>query len=296
MEKSAAASLCPLCEGVLRNWVVKQGRQVQRCENCGLVWVPAGVATGLSGVSIYEEETPIFMRDGNAEYYMDDRHIENFVDKLKWVESYLSSGSRLLDAGANYGHFLKVAGERYDAVGFDISPAAVRWSVEHFGVRNQVASIYEIPPTIGRQFDAVVSFDVIEHIPDARAALRALANLLRDGGLLFLSTPDAGSMTARLMGKHWHYLDPVQHIALFNRRNLGTLLQETGFEPVAFRSMGHNYKLSYVMDRLCYLHGAGVLGPALRAARWLLKPVANLSLKINLGDVVGVVAQRKQSR
>lgn len=286
------ASACPVCGGILADWVVKQQRQIQRCQKCALLWVPAGVAVGPSGASIYEEETPIFMLDGNADYYMDEGHIENFVSKLNWVEKYLPAKSRLLDAGANYGHFLKVASDRYDAVGFDISPAAVRWSVERFGVRNRIASIYDIPSDLGAPFDGVVSFDVIEHVPDPGAALTNLASLVKPGGLLFLSTPDAGSLVARLMGQRWHYLDPVQHIVLFNRANLTRLLRKTGFEPIAFRSVGHRYRLSYILDRLTYLHGRGMIGAILRAARALMRPFGAIPITLNLGDVMGVVARR----
>lgn len=283
---------CPVCGGSLHNWVIKQERQIQRCEDCRLLWVPAGVATGPSGVSIYEEETPIFMRDGNADYYMDEGHIENFVNKLNWVSEYLPAGRRLLDAGANYGHFLKVASEQYDAVGFDISPAAVKWSIKQFGVRNRVASIYDVPSDLGPPFDGVVSFDVIEHLPDPRSALRNLAALVKPGGLLFLSTPDAGSLVARAMGHRWHYLDPIQHIVLFNRNNLARLLRETGFEPVSFRSVGHRYRLSYILDRLIYLHGKGALGSLLRLVQSMSRPVEAMPVALNLGDVVGVVARR----
>src|SRR4030042_1495285 len=53
-------------------------------------------------------------------------------------------GARLLDAGANYGHFLKIAQERYDVEGFDVSPTAVRYSIGQFGVRNRQAPIYDV--------------------------------------------------------------------------------------------------------------------------------------------------------
>lgn len=266
---------------------------MERCTRCDLIWVPAGVAIGASGVSIYEEEVPIFAQEGNADYYLDPAQLDNFRDKLAWVRSVLRDGATLLDAGANYGHFLAVAGELYRARGFDISPAAVAWSRDRFGVDNRVASIYALPAELAGPFDAIVSFDVIEHVDDPRRALRSMHDALQPGGLMFLTTPDAGSVVARLLGARWHYLDPIQHIVLFNRRNLAQLLDETGFEVVAMRTIGHRYRVSYVLDRLCYLHRESLLGAALRLLRGLARPFAGLSLRIDAGDVMGVVARRR---
>jgi 2-polyprenyl-6-hydroxyphenyl methylase/3-demethylubiquinone-9 3-methyltransferase len=40
----------------------------------------------------------------------------------------------------------------------------------------------------GRNFDAVVCFEVVEHVPDVGAFLKTLASLVRPGGLMLLST------------------------------------------------------------------------------------------------------------
>jgi len=266
---------------------------VQRCAGCRLVLVPAGVATGATGVSIYEEEVPIFAADGNLDYYLDDAQFENFRIKLDWVRRHLPDGAHLLDAGANYGHFLKIAQAVYRAEGFDISPAAVAYSCAQFGVDNVVASIYALPVERAGPYDGVVNFDVIEHVDDPRRALKALHAAMKPGALLFVTTPDTGSLVARLMGLRWHYLDPVQHIVLFDRVNLESLLAQTGFEVLAMRTIGHRYRVSYVLDRLCYLNRDGMLSVLMRLARWLLRPLRGLSVAINAGDVMGVVARRR---
>jgi 2-polyprenyl-3-methyl-5-hydroxy-6-metoxy-1,4-benzoquinol methylase len=287
-----ASDPCLVCGGLRQEWGVKQGRRVQRCVACKLVIVPAGVATGPTGVSIYEEAEPIFVADGNRDYYLDDAQFENFRVKLDWVRKYIPEGSRLLDAGANYGHFLKVAQGGFRAEGFDISPAAVAYAQSHFAAQNVVASIYELPPVRQGPYDGVVNFDVIEHVEDPRRALASLHSVMKPSALLFVTTPDARSPVARAMGMRWHYLDPIQHIVLFGRDNLRSLLAQTGFEVVETRTIGHRYRLSYVLDRLLYLNRDGVLALPLRLARWALKPLGGMSITINLGDVMGLVARR----
>src|SRR5262249_55813400 len=82
-----------------------------------------------------------------------------------------------------------------------------------------------------------------------------------------------GSAVARLLGRRWHYVDPVQHLRLFTRDNLRRLLEAAGFEVLAVRALGHRYRLRYVMSRLRYLHPHGALGWAAAAGQRALRPL-----------------------
>jgi SAM-dependent methyltransferase len=254
--------------------------------------VPDGLVRNDKGESIYEEEEPIFLKDGNEQYYLDETNLLSCRAKVRWVEESLPRGRRLLDVGANFGHFLKEAGTVFDATGIEISKAAVERSAELFGVKNHVGSIYELPPEAKGPWEAVTLWDVIEHVPDPKGALEAIRDLLAPGGRLYLSTPDAGSAVARAMGRRWHYLDPVQHIVLFGRKNLSDLLERTGFRVRETRSFGHHYRVGYVLDRLAYLHGDGALGRVVKPVLTTARVLDGRSVYINLRDVMGIAAER----
>jgi hypothetical protein len=149
------------------------------------------------------------------------------------------------------------------------------------------------PPTPEAPWDAISCWDVIEHLAEPPEALARLRGLLRPRGWLFVSTPDAGSLVARALGRRWHYLDPVQHITVFSRSNLRVLLERSGYEVVHMRAMGHSYRVRYVLDRLAFLHDRGVAGGVLRLARALARPLAGLSVYLQLGDVVVAAARRR---
>ena len=283
---------CLACGRGGRFWTKKAGRDVWRCASCGLLWVPEGLVVGEGGASIYEGDTPIFLQDGNEAYYLDDTNLISCRQKVDWLAEHVREGARVLDAGANFGHFLSVARDRFDAVGVELSRAAVAWSREHFQVENHAASIYDLPKELAGPYDAVTLFDVIEHVPQPREAIEALKRVLAPGGIMFLSTPDAGSAVARAMGSRWHYLDPVQHIVLFNRANLSRLLEDAGLEVLGTRTFGHHYRVGYVLDRLAYLHADGMLGRATQVARVVGQPAAKRTMYLNLGDVMGVFARR----
>lgn len=284
---------CLACDRPGAFWTQKSGRDVWRCSTCKLVWVPDGLLVDDTGATIYEGDTPIFLKDGNERYYLDETNLISARAKLSWVREHAMPGGALLDVGANFGHFLSVAREPYRAVGVELSSAAVAWSRKHFDVQNYEASIYEMPAEIAGPYDVVTLFDVIEHIPDPHEALAALRRVLRAGGVLAISTPDTGSAVARLMGPRWHYLDPVQHIVLFDRTNLSSVLDRAGFDVVEVRSLGHHYRVGYIADRLAYLNPSGLLGRVTKLGQSVARPVAERSLQLNFGDVMGLIARAR---
>lgn len=241
------------------------------------------------GRSIYESDR--FIVDEQADYYRDASTLDAARDKLAWVVRHSRGGGRLLDVGANLGYFAREAATRFDAIGIEPGAQTVSWGREHLGAPVQVGSIEDPHPEFTRRFDAITMFDVIEHLPDPAQALARCREWLAPGGRLFLTTPDTGSLMARLLGRHWYYIDLTEHISLFSRQSLSTLLARTGFRIVATRTIGRSYKLSYIERRLGQLS----------TDAWALRPLHVLSLPLrfatrgriplNLGDVMGVVAE-----
>ena len=291
-ESAPAAAPCPVCAAPARPWFVKAGRGIARCSSCRVIFVPEGLARTATGATIYEADAPVFLADGNDEYYLDDEsNLASAREKVAWMRG-LVGGGRLLDVGSGFGHFLQAASGHYTASGLELGPLAVERARARFGVACDVGSVYAMPEKLAASCDAVTAWDFIEHVPDPVGALAAMRAALRPGGHVFLSTPDARSLAARGLGRHWHYLDPVQHIVLFGRETLGRALERAGFEPIAWRSFGHHYRLRYVFDRLRYLH-RGPLRWGATLGRALAAPVLDRPIYVRLGDVLGVAARRR---
>ena len=83
--------------------------------------------------------------------------------------------------------------------------------------------------TLERQYDAVVSYDVIEHSEDPRAFFRELAALVRPGGLLAIGTPNAENVSIHRAG------DPSLHVPyhrhILSENALKELGKQTGCPP-----------------------------------------------------------------
>jgi 2-polyprenyl-6-hydroxyphenyl methylase/3-demethylubiquinone-9 3-methyltransferase len=106
---------------------------------------------------------------------------------------------RVLDVGCGTGFLLERLAERgYVGVGVDLSPESVEIAgrrLEEIGagdrLRAVVGSAYEPPEG---PFDLITLTDVLEHLEDPVACLRALRARLAPGGLLVISTPNRRSL------------------------------------------------------------------------------------------------------
>jgi len=283
---------CLICSGDGVAWIVAGSRELRRCRRCRFAWIVQGVKRALNGQSIYEDASPAFFSDQQADYYLDESAVEAARAKRDWVAGYAQPGARLLDIGANLGLFVREAAVHFRASGVEPSANVVAWARREVGADLEVGSIDDELDRFHGQMDVVTMFDVLEHLPDPDRALHRCYQLLRPGGHLFLTTPDAGSVMSRLLGRHWYYVDMDEHVALFTRENARTVLERTGFEQLDARTIGRSYRFSYIRRRLQFLGSRAPLLRAAYAATWPLRFWPSARVTLDFGDVMGLVARR----
>jgi SAM-dependent methyltransferase len=168
---------------------------------------------------------------------------ENFRDIVDLARRLARPGaSSLLDVGCAHGWFLETARERFEALG--IEPDAVvggRTAARGLPVRQGYFPDALQP---GEAFDIIVFNDVIEHIPDIRAALNACHARLNEGGLLILNLPNSAGFFYRLskafaklgwrspFERLWQKDLPSPHVHYFRPANLERLVVKHGFVRV----------------------------------------------------------------
>jgi 2-polyprenyl-3-methyl-5-hydroxy-6-metoxy-1,4-benzoquinol methylase len=121
--------------------------------------------------------------------------------------------------------------------GIEIAQDEAAWGQEQFNL-NIVPTIEDLT-LVGRQFDIITLWDVIEHVPDVHFLLQHCFNLLHPGGVLVLKTPNADGLLIKPAWWSWAYLQlywlmvypaiPHQHIYHFTPTVMKYILQDDGF-------------------------------------------------------------------
>ena len=85
--------------------------------------------------------------------------------------------------------------------GLDVSGFAVEYVTENFGHNAYNMSVLNADHLEPDSYSLISMWDVIEHVPDPRAHIERIADLLHSGGYFALITPDVGSFVAKMTGK-----------------------------------------------------------------------------------------------
>jgi 2-polyprenyl-3-methyl-5-hydroxy-6-metoxy-1,4-benzoquinol methylase len=276
---------CPLCgrDEADERWR-KDGLRVVRCRSCALVYVnPRLTMQALD--RMYNAQTISRMQ-----YYVQTASDDapSFRRRLEWLEARRAPG-RLLDVGCGPGTFLTVARERgWSGRGVDINAASVAHCPE-LGL-DAVTGPFPHPELGPGPYDAIVFNDVIEHLPEPRVAIAEARRLLAPGGAVLISTPDVGALMARISGRRWLHLKPIEHLTSFDRRTIARLLGEAGLQVVLCRSIGRNRSLGLILDRL------STYAPRVSRVACSIVPrglAERLSLPLDPGDEMAVLAVAK---
>jgi len=157
--------------------------------------------------------------------------------RLELVRPLLRSAGarRVLDAGAGAGDVVgALAADGLDVAGLDISEGALALARErHPDVTFVRHSVEELPwPVEPGSFDAVIAFEVIEHLLNPRALLEGARQALRPGGHVALSTPYHGlakNLALVLTRFDRHFDIEGDHVRFFSDGALRRLAEDTGF-------------------------------------------------------------------
>lgn len=147
----------------------------------------------------------------------------------------------MLEIGCGQGGFAVRLARRYRYIG--IEPDTASWRIartrlEGLGeVRNGDLSVVGAD----EQFDLVCAFEVLEHIPDDRAALAGWLQHVRPGGWLLLSAPAWPDRFAA-----WDEM--VAHQRRYDPRELAQVLAGLGLEDVEATAFGA--PLGYVLEAM----------------------------------------------
>lgn len=181
------------------------------------------------------------------------------IDKALLPES--GRRGNFLDVGAATGILLDVAAQRgWEPYAVELNPYSARILREKFGTERVFEGELANYPVCGESFDVITMTDVLEHVLDIQTTLRTIATLMKDGGVLCITTPRIDSFSRVLLGRAWlHFKE--EHIQYFSRRGIVFALKDAGFEQIQVCCHCKHLTVAYVHQQLQAFH------------HWLLTPM-----------------------
>lgn len=209
----------------------------QICTQNGYQWVQFLDSEFVRLAKIPEEVESLAIQDATVTAGYIDSYRKKISSKFrrsfqraKYLRKHLRSGQSVLDIGSNIGFFVESC-RLLNMIphGLDINEGLVDEAKRIFPHCDFTATALEdFKP--GKTYDGIYCSEVIEHVIDPVDFVSKILMLLKDHGVLYLTTPSAdeylsGYEVKRDMGAPDHKL-------YFNQRNIIIFLREVGFSKI----------------------------------------------------------------
>jgi SAM-dependent methyltransferase len=219
---------CNLCGATTTSPVlVNCGLTIVRCRSCNLVYVnPRPTEDALR--AYYALPDLLDHKSWSSYRRHTARQLgalwgERFRDVQRWRSG---AGTRLFDLGAGYGDFLHVAARAgWVTTGLEFSPAVARVAQEQYGIALHVGAL-ETVDLAPDSLDVVSLWHVLEHMPDPRATLARLRQLLQPEGILVIEVPNIAFAVRR---SYEYPLSATLHLYHFSNTTLSRTVHGAGF-------------------------------------------------------------------
>lgn len=226
----------------------------------------------------------------------------------------LVSGKRVLDiaSGEGYGtHILAQCAAH--VTGVDISPEAVAHATEKYATQNTtfLEGGTGAIPLPDASVDVVVSFETLEHVREQEVMLQEIRRVLRDDGILIISTPNKPIYNSSIDDNEFHLkeLEREDFIALLNAQfahitllgqkvMFGSLMGGTGGDTCLLRQKEESARAERLLfpdQAMYYIALAGNGPPPSVGATFFEYPLGKSSLSSNLHGQLEALEERRRA-
>ncbi len=148
---------------------------------------------------------------------------------LDFVARHVPSDARILDYGAGYCGFLRIAKAKgYEVEGINPCRYLADWAKRNLDIR--VHSVFGQDFESDKQFDLIVSDQTFEHLENPTEDLKKIHGLLKNSGFAYINVPNFSTYIRLTHGIDC--LKDISHYNYFTPKTLSKLCTQTGFRVV----------------------------------------------------------------
>ena len=219
---------------------------VVECAECGLMYLNPRPAPGTIEAWYGRDYFSGAASQGGRGYssYLAENTVPDLrreaEQKLALIEHHVNlKGADVLELGCATGEASYLAWRKGAKVtGCDLSAEAIQAAKNRYPQIEFCSSPVDRLPFDGPRFDIIIAFELIEHLVKPSDFVIQVGRLLRPGGILALTTPNA-DRGRRVGWAHWSgFSTSFEHLYFFNSRTLTRLLSRQGMSVVGAYSQG----------------------------------------------------------
>ena len=222
--KLESLAACPLCDSAAIKAAPQQPDPpfgLMQCADCNSIFLSPRPC--VEAMSAYYDD--YYENDASAK--IDDRQTLRAQRHFRRLARHAKPG-RLLEIGAGDGYLLKTARDAgWQVEGLELSRPRVERAKKWFDLDLVQDDLSSLSLQIGG-YDAVVMFQLIEHVHDPRALIRRSFELLKPGGVLMMSTPNVLAYARKVRDVNsWRI---PRHLFFFTPMTLVQTVEKAGFK------------------------------------------------------------------
>jgi len=263
----------------------KSKPQVLNCLICDLSFVPE---------SSYPKDIETIYSEVKDLTYLENKRsrIKTFQKSLAQISPYLPDKGNLLEVGSYCGFFLELFQKNYpnwDFIGVEPSKWASEYARSDLKIKTKTGTLEENVKEMTPDYDAVVSWDVLEHLREPIAFLAQINSIMKQNGIFCFSTLDFDNWFPKLMGNYWPWLMDM-HLFYFNSNTTEQLLNKTGFKIIKVESYVHYISVPYLAEKINAILPFGLGSPF-----YLIRKVfpQQLLVPFSFGDIKIYICVKK---
>lgn len=205
------------------DWNDEKFVYLYECKHCGLKFFPPRLA-GTEGLYAALSKKMSYYKNEKWEFSVAARQLE--------------SAKNILEIGCGDGHFLellKKSGGHKRLVGLEFnSQAIISARNKGFEVQSEMVETFARNSENAGAFDAVASFQVLEHVKNPRAFLESCLKCLKKGGLLVVAVPNDDGFIKFATNDILNV--PPHHISRWNESVIEYLAKKYGLKLISFQT------------------------------------------------------------